>query len=70
MTLSGGGTQFFFFFFFFLMPHVFLKVESTKWIFLKKTREQIFAKISVFGAEILPKSERNWPKNAEFFGKW
>ena len=26
-----------------------------------------FAKISVFGAETLPKSERNGPENAEFF---
>ena len=29
--------------------------------------ERISAKISVFGAEILPKSERNGPKNADFF---
>ena len=37
--------------------------------FLKKLEywEQIFAKISVFGAEILPKSERNGSENAIFF---
>ena len=37
--------------------------------FLKKLEywEQIFAKISVFGAEILPKSERNGSENANFF---
>ena len=50
----------------------FSKVGSTEWIFfLKKlgSWEWIFAKISVLGAQILPKLERNGPKNAEFFKK-
>ena len=48
------------------------KVGSTEQIFfLKKlgSWEQIFGKISVFGAEILQKSERNGPKKAKFFEK-
>ena len=53
------------------MPHGFSKVGSAEQIFFFKlgSWEQTFAKIGVFGAEILPVSERNGPSNAKFFKK-
>ena len=44
------------------------RILSLTWQTIKKlgSCEQIFAKISVFGAEILPKPD-NGPKNAEIF---
>ena len=47
------------------------RVNRTDFLLKKKlgSWEQIFAKISVFGAEILSKSERSGPKNAEFCKK-
>ena len=46
------------------------RVYRTDFFFKKLgSWEQIFTKISVFGAEILPKLKRNGPKKAEFFRK-
>ena len=68
----GGHSIFFFFFLGEYVPHRFSKVGSTEQIFFFKKQgswEQIFTKIGVFVAEILPKSERNGPKNAKKSGK-
>ena len=65
----GGYTQFF-------GGHVLRKlsiVGSTEQIFFPLKNyglgNKFFTNFGVFGAEILPKSERNGPKNAEFFKK-
>ena len=50
-------------------PHEFSKAGSTEWIFFFKKKSlgnKLFAKINVFGAEILPRLERNGPKMLNF----
>ena len=66
-----GGPLTFYFFWWVCAAQVFKSRLYRIDFFFKKlgSGEQIFAKIRVFGAEILPKSERNGPKNAEFFEK-
>ena len=66
--VPGGALKFFWWVF---AARVFKSRVYRTDFFLKRlgSWEQIFAKISVFGAEILPKSERNGPKNVKFFVK-